>query len=325
MFVYHLRHALRLLVRERGFTAAAVLTLALGVGANAAVFAVVDAVLLRPLPVSGRGRLVTLNHRDQRTGVTKEFIAIGDYVDLRARSSRSSSRSARTAAAGDGLQPGRTVPRVARCWRRAALLDALGVTPSLGRALSRATARPGAAKVAVLGHHAVASSASAPIRAGRRPRHPPRRRRLSDRRRRAAGLPFSARRADRTDRAADDAAAGAGGTQERLDVRRWDGSSRASTLDARAGEPGGAVAPVSSSSSRATTRAPSISRRRCATRWSATASRRWCCCSAAVGVVLLIACANVANLLLARRCRGDARWRCAWRSAPVAVSSPRSC
>src|SRR5262245_152782 len=42
MLMYHLRHALRLLVRERGFTAAAVLTLALGVGANVAVFAVVD-------------------------------------------------------------------------------------------------------------------------------------------------------------------------------------------------------------------------------------------------------------------------------------------
>src|SRR5262245_14880938 len=71
MLAYHLRHALRLLVRERGFTAAAVLTLGLGVGANTAIFAVVEAVLLRPLPYADAHELVTLNHSDQRTGITK--------------------------------------------------------------------------------------------------------------------------------------------------------------------------------------------------------------------------------------------------------------
>ena len=85
MFFHDVRHALRLLVREPGFTLAAVLTLALGVGANVAVFAVVNAALLRPLPYPDADRLVLLEHRDRRTGITKEFIAMGDFVDLRAR------------------------------------------------------------------------------------------------------------------------------------------------------------------------------------------------------------------------------------------------
>ena len=58
---------------------------ALGVGANAAVFAVVEAVLLRPLPYAKADDLVIVRHRDTRTGISKDFIAIGDFVDLTAR------------------------------------------------------------------------------------------------------------------------------------------------------------------------------------------------------------------------------------------------
>jgi putative ABC transport system permease protein len=85
MFLYLVRHAFRQLIREPAFTVAALLTLALGVGANIAVFAVVEAVLLRPLPYPQADQLVILNHRDKRTGIAKEFIAIGDYVDLVSR------------------------------------------------------------------------------------------------------------------------------------------------------------------------------------------------------------------------------------------------
>jgi len=98
MLLYEVRHAFRQLLRERGFTATAVLTLALGIGASVAVFAVVEATLLRPLPYAGADELVVLEHRDGRTGITKPFIAIGDFVDLAARQTSFS----RLAAYGSG-------------------------------------------------------------------------------------------------------------------------------------------------------------------------------------------------------------------------------
>lgn len=82
---YFLRHAFRRLTREPAFTIAAALTLAIGVGGNVAVFAVVEAVLLRPLPYPAADRLLILNHRDTRTGITKEFVPTADYADIAAR------------------------------------------------------------------------------------------------------------------------------------------------------------------------------------------------------------------------------------------------
>jgi putative ABC transport system permease protein len=151
MFFNDFRHAFRMLSREPGFTLAALLTLALGVGGNVAVFAVVEAVLLRPLPYPDAGRLVILHHRDQRTGITKEFIAIGDYVDIARRQSAFES----VAGYGDthatifGLgEPFRADGLVAS----PDLLETLGARPVLGRSLRAEDARQGAAPVMLLGY-----------------------------------------------------------------------------------------------------------------------------------------------------------------------------
>jgi putative ABC transport system permease protein len=148
---YYLRHAFRRLLREPAFTLAAVLTLAIGVGANVAVFAVVEAVLLRPLGYADADRLVILNHRDRRTGITKEFIPIGDYLDLIAR------QSAFETIAGYGnwhatffgdAEPYR-VPVLAVA---PGFLEALRVRPLLGRTIQAEDTRPNAAPVVLLGH-----------------------------------------------------------------------------------------------------------------------------------------------------------------------------
>jgi predicted permease len=151
MFLYLVRHAFRQLVREPAFTVAALLTLALGVGANAAVFAVVEAVLLRPLPYTSAENLVILNHRDKRTGITKEFIAIGDYIDLSARQKTFESIGAW--GRGQTSLVDRDDPyRVDLLGVGANTLDLLRVRPVLGRVINADDTRENAPPVMMLGY-----------------------------------------------------------------------------------------------------------------------------------------------------------------------------
>jgi hypothetical protein len=78
-----LRFAFRLLLRARGFTIAAVLTMAVGMGAATAIFSVVDAVLLVPLPYPASERLVALWETDRNSGTVREPGSLPDMRDLR--------------------------------------------------------------------------------------------------------------------------------------------------------------------------------------------------------------------------------------------------
>lgn len=140
-----------MIVREPAFSAAVILTLALGVGANVAVFAVVESVLLKPLPYPAAEDLVILNHRDRRTGITKEYIAIGDYVDLSTR--QTSLESLEAYGGGEATIYGEGEPfRVNGLSATPGLFTTLRVAPVLGRALTADDAREGAAPVAILGY-----------------------------------------------------------------------------------------------------------------------------------------------------------------------------
>lgn len=151
MLLNNLRHAFRLLLRDRGFTFAAVLTLVLGIGGNVAVFAIVNAVLLRPLPYPDADRLVIIEHRDRRTGITKDFIAVGDFSDMRARQDAFESLAGygtfRTVVYGE-----REPEDAAALLATAELLETLRMRPVAGRAIEPDDTRPGAAPVVMLGH-----------------------------------------------------------------------------------------------------------------------------------------------------------------------------
>ena len=146
-----LRQALRIFRREPAFAAAAVATLALGIGANTALFAIVEAALLRPLPFERADDLVVLRHRDMRTGLTKPDIALGDFMDLRARQ-----RSLESLAGYGGFQSTFLGSGAALRVQGAAVtpdaLRTLRLQPTLGRVLQDDDAREGAAPAAMVSH-----------------------------------------------------------------------------------------------------------------------------------------------------------------------------
>src|SRR5438046_5862012 len=80
-----LKFAFRQLVKNPGFTAVAVLTLALGIGANTAIFSAVDAVLIRPLPYADAGRLVMIWDDLRHEGISKHFPAPAELLEWRRR------------------------------------------------------------------------------------------------------------------------------------------------------------------------------------------------------------------------------------------------
>jgi len=144
-----LRQAFRLLLRERALAAAVILTLTLGVGANTAVFAVVEAVLLRPLAYEAADDLILLNHHDERTGRTKEYIATGDLVDMAARQSSLERLVAFNGGTSTIYGLGDPVP-VSMLQVEPAFFDMFRLHTTHGRVLEPADARDGAAPVVVM-------------------------------------------------------------------------------------------------------------------------------------------------------------------------------
>ena len=142
--------ALRGLRRAKGFATTAILTLAIGIGATAAIFSVVYGVLLRPLPYPDADRLVKLGAAFPGVSVSSGNVSAAEYVDLLAIHSFSSvaayDETDRTLS-GDGRPE-----RVQLAFASANLFPTLGMHASMGRVFDAAEDRPGGALVIVLGH-----------------------------------------------------------------------------------------------------------------------------------------------------------------------------
>ena len=128
-----LRYAARLLIKSPAFTVVAVATLAIGIGANAAIFSVVDAALLNPLPYPTPDRLVAVWETLQRDTVERREFSYPDYRDLR---DRTMSFDAIAAWAPETLTmstPEAPARQVSGDLASAAYFELLGVTPIAGR------------------------------------------------------------------------------------------------------------------------------------------------------------------------------------------------
>jgi len=146
-----LRFTLRSLRASPGFTLVAVLALALGIGANSAVFSVVNGVLLTPPPLAEPERLVTLSNDIQAADLEGISVSTPEYLDFSTLPSVFSSVAAYTWR-DMTLTGGGAAQRFGVVHGSATLFTTLGVTPMLGRGFTEAEASPGGDPVVVLTH-----------------------------------------------------------------------------------------------------------------------------------------------------------------------------
>jgi predicted permease len=144
------KYALRRLRNNPGFTIVAVLTMALGIGANSVMFSVINAVLLRPLPYLDPQRLVLLSeHWPQFPQLSLSYLNYRDWRD------QSHSFEA-VAAVRNSVMTMTGIPEAERLPAQnvtANLFATLGVKPELGRVFSEAEDKPGGSAVALISHH----------------------------------------------------------------------------------------------------------------------------------------------------------------------------
>ena len=145
-----LRHTLRVLRKSPGFTAVAVLTLALGIGANTAIFSVVNSLLLRPLPLEDPSRLVSVNVFNQEKNINGGAFALRAYEMVR---DGNRSFTGFAAASGEGftlLGSGTQPERLPAARVSPNFLDVLGARPIVGRGFQPEEGVSGARPVALI-------------------------------------------------------------------------------------------------------------------------------------------------------------------------------
>jgi len=144
--------SLRVLRKRPGFTAIAVIILALGSGANTAIFTVVNAMLLRPLPFPQPDRLVYLGEANRQKGLLLDWVAPGNYLEWRERTNLLADIGVFDPVRATLTGAGEPV-RLNGVQASATLLTTLGINPILGRTFTSEEDRPGKNSVVMLGEN----------------------------------------------------------------------------------------------------------------------------------------------------------------------------
>ena len=145
------RYASRMFVRQPTLTAVAMVTLAIGIGANAAMLAAVDVLLLRPLPYHDPGRLVMIWEKRQAEGVFDNVVAPADYLDWERMNTVFEAIAGQSQLTFDLTGTGEPV-RLVGAGASPSLFELLGVHMAHGRRFRADEVIPGRHRVAILGH-----------------------------------------------------------------------------------------------------------------------------------------------------------------------------
>ncbi|HEX7047372.1 MAG TPA: ABC transporter permease [Gammaproteobacteria bacterium] len=145
------RYALRTLSKRPGFTVAVVLTLAIGIGANSAMFSIINGVLLQPLPYPDAERLVVVNNSYPGIGLEQAATSIPDYLDRR-EGVQAFEDSALWQEVSAGVTTGSTPVHYEGVLATRTLFSTLQADPALGRNFTLDETQPGNDKVVILSH-----------------------------------------------------------------------------------------------------------------------------------------------------------------------------
>ncbi|MGO8732032.1 MAG: ABC transporter permease [Terriglobia bacterium] len=147
-----LKYGLRMLAKNPGFTAVAVLTLALGIGANTAMFSVVNAVLLRPLSYKDPARLVSIWAGIPSVNISGAFVEYNTFAEYWRAESHSFQSMVAYSPSWVNMTSVGGPERVFAYRVNAGFLSMIGVKPEFGREFSSAEDQPGAPRVAMVSH-----------------------------------------------------------------------------------------------------------------------------------------------------------------------------
>ena len=150
-FARDLRYAFRAFRKSPGFTVAAVLSLAIGIGANTAIFSITSALLLRPLPYKDSDRLVILWNSSPGLGITRDWFSSAQYFDI--KNNHHGFEQVALAIGGNYNLTGQGEPeRVGVVRTSSNLLSILGAQPAQGRLFTPEDDRYGGPNVAIMGY-----------------------------------------------------------------------------------------------------------------------------------------------------------------------------
>src|SRR4029079_1322232 len=150
-FLNDIRYAVRNLIKRPGFTSIAVVTLALGIGANSSIFSAINALLLKPLPFANEDRVMTIWDRNPIRGMEHNEVTMANYLDWKAQN-RSFEKLALYSWWSTNLTGLDTPERLQGFQVTGNFFDAIGAKPLMGRTFTEEENQPGKTEVAVIAY-----------------------------------------------------------------------------------------------------------------------------------------------------------------------------